>query len=55
MTGGGGMARHASMPRAVCRQVLPPALRNIAFIGQLATFQHVLTTALQVQWSVRHE
>lgn len=30
-----------------CRNVLPPALNNIAFIGQLATFQHVLTTALQ--------
>ncbi|KAL4420002.1 hypothetical protein ABPG75_007100 [Micractinium tetrahymenae] len=32
------------------RHVLPPALRNIAFIGQLATFQHVLTAALQSRW-----
>jgi hypothetical protein len=31
--------------------VLSPELANIAFIGQNATFQHVLTTALQV----RHE
>jgi len=29
--------------------VLPPGLSNIAFIGQLATFQHVLTAALQVR------
>lgn len=36
------------------RNVLPPQLSNIAFIGQLATFQHVLTAALQVRdaWGV---
>jgi hypothetical protein len=34
------------MPR---RNVLPPGLANIAFIGQNATFQHVLTTALQAR------
>lgn len=32
------------------RHVLPPGLHNIAFVGQLATFQHVLTTALQSRW-----
>lgn len=37
-------------PCLVCRRrnVLPPGLSNLAFIGQNATFQHVLTTALQV-------
>ena len=32
--------------------VLPPGLSNIAFIGQLATFAHVLTAALQSRWLV---
>lgn len=32
--------------------MLPPRLDNLAFIGQLATFQHVLTAALQVRRSV---
>jgi hypothetical protein len=42
----------AQSQNALClgwrRNVLPPGLANIAFIGQNATFQHVLTTALQV-------
>lgn len=29
------------------RNVLPPGLSHLAFIGLNATFQHVLTTALQ--------
>eukprot|EP00887_Chlorella_sp_A99_P003720 scaffold7.g3720.t1 len=34
------------------RNVLPADLSNLAFVGQLATFQHVLTTALQSRWLV---
>lgn len=34
------------------RNVLPADLANIAFIGSNATFQHVLTTALQSRWLV---
>lgn len=35
-----------------CRNVLPVGLHNIAFVGLNATFQHVLTTALQARWLV---
>ena len=35
------------------RNVLPAAgISNLAFIGQNATFQHVLTTALQSRWLI---
>jgi len=30
--------------------VLPPRLSNIAFIGQHATFAHVLTASLESRW-----
>lgn len=39
---------YKSLTHSLRRHVLPPGLHNIAFVGQLATFQHVLTTALQV-------
>ncbi|PRW32555.1 flavo involved in K+ transport [Chlorella sorokiniana] len=32
------------------RNVLPPRLSNIAFIGQHATFAHVLTASLESRW-----
>lgn len=43
------------MPRltttsGVYRNVLPVGLNNLAFIGLNATFQHVLTAALQARW-----
>ncbi|GAB4822167.1 hypothetical protein N2152v2_009213 [Parachlorella kessleri] len=34
------------------QNVLPPELSNLAFIGLNATFQHILTTALQSRWLV---
>lgn len=34
------------------RNVLPAEVSNLAFIGLNATFQHVLTTALQSRWLV---
>lgn len=37
-------------PFPFCSNVLPPHLANIAFIGQHATFAHVLTASLESRW-----
>ncbi len=37
-------------PLPLCSNVLPPRLSNIAFIGQHATFAHVLTASLESRW-----